>query len=114
MKLGASLMKHLLLAGAAATLLVSGYAMAQEATLTIEPAHRTIIKQYIVKEKVRPIRVKQTIAVGALIPEDVELQAVPETIYTEAPEVKNYEYFDWDGKVVFVEPHSRKVVQIVE
>ena len=107
-------MKHLVYAGAAAALVVSGYAMAQDATLTIEPAHRTIIKQYIVKEKVRPIRVKQTIAVGALVPADVELQAVPETIYTEAPEVKNYEYFDWDGKVVFVEPQSRKVVQIID
>jgi len=107
-------MRHLMLAGAAATLLVSGYAMAQDATLTIEPAHRTIIKQYIVKEKVRPIRVKETVTVGAVVPADVELQAVPETIYDEAPEVKNYEYFDWDGKVVFVEPHSRKVVQIVD
>ncbi len=99
---------------AAAALLVSGYAMAQEAALTIEPAHRTIIKQYIVKERVNPVRVKETIAVGTMVPEEVALQPVPEAIYTEVPEVKDYEYFDWDGKVVFVEPKSRKVIQIVD
>ena len=38
-------MKHLVYASAAAALLAGGYAMAQDATLTIEPAHRTIIKQ---------------------------------------------------------------------
>jgi hypothetical protein len=107
-------MKYLLIAGSAAALLASGYAMAQDAMLTIEPAHRTIIKQYVVKQHVRPVTVKETIAVGAVLPGDVALQPVPEEWVTTAPEVKNYEYFDWNGKVVFVEPKTRKVVTIVD
>lgn len=105
-------MKHLLIAGTVA-LLAGSTAMAQDATLTIEPAHQTIIKQYVVKEHVRPETVKETVAVGTTLPEDVELQPVP-SAWSTVPEVRSYEYFDWNGKVVFVEPKTRRVVQIVE
>jgi hypothetical protein len=107
-------MKKFIFAGAAAALLAGGYAMAQDATLTIEPAHRTIIKQYVVKEHVRPVTVKETMAVGTVLPEDVALQPVPDAWSTEVPEVSRYEYVDWNGKVVFVEPKTRKVVSIVD
>lgn len=107
-------MRSLLIAGSAAALLASGYAMAQDATLTIEPAHRTIIKQYVVKERVKPIVIKEKVAVGTILPEDVALQPVPEEWVTTAPEVREYQYVDWNGKVVFVEPKTRKVVTIVD
>ena len=107
-------MKHILFAATAAALLASGYAVAQDATLTIEPTHRTIIHQYVVKERMAPVRVKESIAVGAVLPEDVELQPVPETLVGEVPEIRSYEYFNWNGKVVFVEPKTRRVVQIVD
>ena len=107
-------MKHLLYAGAAAALVVSGYAMAQDATLTIEPAHRTIIKQYVVKEHIRPIKIRESVAIGTVLPADVALEPVPQDWVTGAPEVSSYEYFDWNGKVVFVEPKTRRVVSIIE
>lgn len=107
-------MKHLLIAGAAVTLLASGYAFAQDTTLTIEPAHQTIIKKYVVKEHAAPVKVKETIAVGSTIPEGVTLEPVPEQLVTEVPEVRNYDYFDWNGKVVFVEPQTRRVVSIID
>lgn len=107
-------MKLALIAATAAAVLGSGYAVAQDATLTIEPAHRTIIHQYVVKEHVQPVRIKESVAVGTVLPADVTLQPVPQEWTTEIPEVANYQYFDWDGKVVFVEPQTRRVVQIVE
>ena len=107
-------MRRLLITGTAAAILAGGYAMAQDAVLTIEPAHRTVIKQYIVKEHIRPVRIKEDVAVGTVLPEDVALQPVPEAWVSTAPEVRNYDYFDWNGKVVFVEPQSRKVVSIVD
>ena len=66
-------MKTLLLTSVAATILAAGYATAQDAVLTIEPAHRTVIHQYIVKEHLRPVRVKEAVTVGAVLPEDVSL-----------------------------------------
>ena len=105
---------------AAAGLLASGSAFAQMSTetttttWTVKPEERTVIKDYVVKEKVRPERIKEEVTIGAPIPTDVVLQPVPEAIYARVPEARSYEYFDWDGRVVFVDPDSRKVIQIVD
>jgi len=107
-------MRFLLIAGTAAAVLTGSYAQAQDVTLTIAPAHRTIIHQYVVKERIRPVRIKETVAVGTVLPADVTLQPVPEAWTTEVPEVSTYEYVNWNGKVVFVEPKTRRVVQIVD
>jgi hypothetical protein len=104
---------------AAAGLLASGSAFAQmetttTTTWTVKPEERTVIKDYVVKEKIRPAPIKEEVTIGAAVPADVELQPVPAAIYARVPEARRYEYFDWNGRVVFVDPGSRKVVQIVD
>ena len=123
-------MKRLIMAGIAAAAVIAGTsAMAQDeappgamekstttttTTWTVRPEERTVIHDYVVKEKVRPEAVKEEITVGAAVPADVELAPVPQEIYAKVPEARRYEYFDWDGRVVFVDPDSRRVVQIVD
>ncbi|HEY3639258.1 MAG TPA: DUF1236 domain-containing protein [Rhizomicrobium sp.] len=124
-------MRHLWIAGVAATGILAGIHIAaaqdeapppgpgvtQETTTTtwtVRPEERTVIHDYVVKEKIRSVPVQSDVTVGAVLPPDVELQPVPEAIYTSVPESRRYEYFDWNGRVVFVDPDSRKVVQIVE
>src|SRR5947207_4409378 len=108
-------MKRLLIGSAIAVgLLMSGYAMAQTATVTIAPEKRAIIKQYVVKQKIKPITIKERVRVGMAVPAEVELAPVPEAIYTEVPTVRNYRYFYWDDRVVFVDPANRHVIEIVE
>jgi hypothetical protein len=121
-------MKHFLIAGVAAAGILAGFpAMAQDeapppgmtqetttTTWTVKPEERTVIHDYVVKEKVRPAPIREEVTIGAAVPTDVELQPVPEAIYTQVPEAKRYEMFDWGGRVVFVDPDSRKIVQIVE
>ncbi|HEX4160279.1 MAG TPA: DUF1236 domain-containing protein [Rhizomicrobium sp.] len=122
-------MKHLWIAGVAAAGILAGFqAMAQDeapppgmsqettttTTWTVKPEERTVIHDYVVKEKVRPAPIREEVTVGAAVPADVELQPVPEEIYTRVPEARRYEMFDWDGRVVFVDPDSRKIVQIVD
>ena len=123
-------MKRLWIAGLAAAGLMAGTsAMAQyeaspdamqkqttttTTTWTVRPEERTVIHDYVVKERVRPEAVKEDIVIGAPVPTDVELRPVPQEIYTRVPEARRYQYFDWNGRVVFVDPDSRKVVQIVD
>jgi hypothetical protein len=123
-------MKRLWMAGFAAAAVIAGTsAMAQDeapagamqkttttttTTWTVRPEERTVIHDYVVKQKIRPETVKEEVIIGAAVPSDVELQPVPEAIYTKVPEARRYQYFDWDGRVVFVDPDSRKVVQIVD
>jgi len=127
-------MKRLFLAGvAAAAVMVGTGAMAQDeapqapppgsmekttttttTTWTVQPQERTVIHDYIERARIRPEVVKEEVTVGSPVPADVELQPVPEEIYTKVPEVQRYQYFDWDGRMVFVDPDTRQVVQIVD
>jgi Protein of unknown function (DUF1236) len=114
-------MKRVLLAGVA-VLALSGPAFAQSgtmtttapgasATVTIAPEQRTKIKQFVVEKNVKPVTVKEKIVVGATLPADVELQAVPADW---GPDLVKYRYINWDNHVVFVEPSSRKVVTVID
>ena len=122
-------MKRLWIAGIAAAGVFAGFqALAQDTapppgmtqetttttTWTVRPEERTVIHDYVVKEKVRPAPIREEVTVGTAVPPDVELQPVPEEIYTSVPEAKRYEMFNWNGRVVFVDPDSRKIVQIVD
>jgi hypothetical protein len=105
-------MKQTLIAGAAAlTLLASSQILSAQTTIEIAPEQRTRIKEYVVKEKVKPVTVKERVSVGATLPADVELVAVPETW---GPSVSKYRYVYSDNHVVLVEPSSRRVVQIID
>src|SRR5689334_18140457 len=102
-------MKRILVAGSAALAIAfAGQALAQSTTVEIEPAQRTRIKEYVVKEKVAPVRVKERISVGATLPADVELRSVPADW---GPGVSKYRYVYSDNHVYFVEPSSRRVIQ---
>jgi hypothetical protein len=102
-------MTRAMLIGAAITALVAGQALAQ--VITIEPAQRTRIKEYVVQERVRPVTIKERVTVGATLPEDIELSPVPQAW---GPGVARYRYVYTNDDVVLVEPSTRRVVQIVE
>ena len=98
-------------------MLMSAQALAQTVgvgpaeTVVIEPEQRTVIKEYIVKEKVAPVRVQERIAVGARLPADVELRAVPPTW---GPKFSKYRYVYSDDRVYLVEPSNRTVIQVID
>jgi hypothetical protein len=101
-------MKRTIVAGATVlTLVFAGQALAQAVAVELEPAQRTRIKEYVVKEKVAPVRVKERVSVGATLPADVELRAVPSDW---GPSVSKYRYIYSDNHVYFVDPASRRVV----
>ena len=106
-------MRRMLISGTAAIVVMaaSQIAAAQTATVDISPQQRTEIKQYVVKEKVKPVTLKERVTVGATLPADVELAPVPQTW---GPSVSKYRYVYSDNHVILVEPSSRKVVQVIE
>ena len=101
-------MKRVLLATAAVVLL-AGPVMAQ--TVVIAPEQRTIIKDYVVKEKIRPHKLQSRVTVGATLPADVELAPVPETW---GPSFRSYRYVYTGDDVVLVDPSSRRVVEVID
>jgi hypothetical protein len=102
-------MKCVTVSTLALALLVSPYAAAQ--TVVIAPEQRTIIKDYVVKEKVRPYKLQSRVTVGATLPADVELAPVPETW---GPTFRTYRYVYTGDDVVLVDPSSRRVVHVID
>jgi hypothetical protein len=112
-------MKKLLVLAAAASLFAT-MANAQTATVTtgtagaavqIEPESRTRIKSYITEHKVRPITTREKIVVGATVPSDVELVAVPSDW---GPSLTKYRYVYHSNRVMLVDPGTRTVVQEID
>ena len=114
-------MKRILLASAA-VLVLAGPAFAQSTTITtgsapaaqtitIAPEQRTKIKTYVTEHKIRPVTVKERIAVGATVPSDVELVAVPSDW---GPSLTKYRYVYSNNRVLLVDPGSRAVVQEID
>ena len=111
-------MKKLILAAAAAALMSTG-AVAQttvttgaaRATVQIEPEARTRIKTYVTEHKVRPITTRERITVGATVPSDVELVAVPSEW---GPSLSKYRYVYSNDRVILVDPANRTVIQEID
>jgi len=101
-------MKRFLVA-ATAIALMAGPAMAQ--TVVIAPEQRTVIKDYVVKEKIRPYKMQSRVTVGATLPAEVELAPVPETW---GPAFRSYRYVYTGDDVVLVDPGSRRVIQVID
>jgi hypothetical protein len=111
-------MKRTLIAAAAGiAIFASGQAFAQTVgvgpadTVIIAPEQRTVVKEYVVKEKVNPVMLNERVIVGATLPADVELRTVPTTW---GPKASSYRYVYSNDNVLLVEPSSRKVIQIID
>jgi hypothetical protein len=114
-------MKKLLILATAASLCATAAVAQTSTTVTttgaassavqIEPEYRTRIKSYITEHKVRPIATKEKIVVGAKVPSDVELVAVPSDW---GPSLIKYRYVYSGDRVMLVDPGTRTVVQEVD
>lgn len=79
--------------------------------VTVAPEERTRIKEYVVKEKVAPVTIKERVSVGARLPADVELRQVP-TAW--GASYAKYRYIYSDNHVYLVEPSSREVISVID
>ena len=112
-------MKHVLIAITALALTTPALAQTTVTTttgvanaqITIAPEQRTKIKTYVTSQKIAPVTVKEKLVIGATVPTDVKLVAVPADW---GPGVTKYKYVYADNHVVLVEPSSRKVIQIID
>ena len=111
-------MKKLFLLSAAALMISTG-AFAQSTVVTttgtghaaavqIEPQYRTRIKSYVTEHHLRPVTTKEKIIVGATVPSDVELEAVPADW---GPSLTQYRYIYSGDRVMLVDPGTRTVVE---
>lgn len=76
----------------------------------IDPQRRTIVRQYVVRERVAPVTLPAGVAVtvGGTLPETVELRAFPTEIGVQ------YRYVVVGEQTVLVDPQTRRVIQVID
>jgi hypothetical protein len=79
--------------------------------LSLEPQQRTVIREYVVQRHVPPATVSREVVVGQPIAREVELQPVPQEW---GPQVRPYRYVYANDRVMFVDPATRQVVQVLD
>ena len=77
----------------------------------IAPEQRTIIKEYVVRERVPRATVTERVRVGTTLPSSVELHEVPSGW---GPAVTRYRYVYTDSGIHFVDPASRRVIYDID
>jgi hypothetical protein len=82
-------------------------------SVTFTPAQETQFRQIITRNPTKTVTVKEKVAVGATLPADVELHAMPSEFVTEVPAVRTYRYVTTDAGIAVVDPSSRKVVRVI-
>jgi len=61
--------------------------------------------------------VQRNFETGASVPSDVELAPLPDTIVTEVPDIRSYQFFvtgDQGDEIVLVDPSSHSVVDVIQ
>ena len=96
----------------AACLLIAvgkGVSFAQD--VVIAPEQQTVIREYVVKQKVAPVELPADVQItaGSTLPDTVELHAV------EVPDMQTkYSYVVVGGETVLVDPGTRKIVHVMK
>jgi hypothetical protein len=81
--------------------------------LELTPVQRQTIYRTIVRERVAPAVPTVEYRVGARVPADVQLYAVPREVAVEVPAIRSYKYMVVNNRVVLVDPATSQVVEEV-
>jgi hypothetical protein len=83
-------------------------------SLKLTPAQKQTIYASISSQKQKETAPPTfRVAVGAVVPPSVELQALPKTIVDLMPELKDYEYAMVTNQVLLVDPKTKQVIEII-
>lgn len=78
-------------------------------TIVVSPDQRAVMQDYVVKQKIKPRKFKRNLTLGATLPDNVEVQTVPEAW---GPNLSRYSYVYGEDRFYFVDPADRTVVHI--
>ena len=111
-------MRKLFVVGASALLalgLAAG-AVAQDAVVELSPDQQTTVIKDFSTIDVKPVpSVDFDVTAGAVVPNTVVLEPVPDTIVKVVPKYAKYKFFRVaDGRIVIVEPSTMKVVTVLK
>jgi len=85
--------------------------------IRLSAEQRQQILSYAKQRKVTTVQRSFDIESGASVPSDVELVPLPDTIVSEVPDIRSYEFFvtgDQGDQIVLVDPDSHSIVDVIQ
>ena len=83
--------------------------------ITLTPQQRTVIYKTVKRPAtVATVPAEVIVRRGAVIPPAVVLSPLPQTIYTDVPQLPQYKYFYVNNQLVLVDPLTSQVVDIID
>jgi hypothetical protein len=79
--------------------------------LKLTAAQRERIRSVVREQRIT--RLDLDVDLGSDVPETVELAPLPDVVFTDVPELREYEYFVTNEEIVLVEPDTREVVEVI-
>ena len=88
---------------------------AQGGSKSLTAEQKTKIRTSVLQSgpKVSRSSINFNISVGTVVPRSVHFVAVPQTIVEIYPEYRGFEYFVVDEEIIIIDPHSYKIVTIL-
>src|SRR5688572_18934938 len=86
----------------------------KQARVDIKPEQKTVIKQTIVRENIRPQKIDVQVRVGVRIPQSVVLYSLPPTIIEIYPAYRPYKFVMVDDNTILViDPTDWEIVDVI-
>jgi hypothetical protein len=79
--------------------------------LKLSNAQRERIRSVVREQRIT--RLDLDVDLGSDVPETVALVPLPDVVFTDVPELREYEYFVTNEEIVLVEPDTREVVEVI-
>ena len=96
----------------------SAPARAEQRKTTFNDRDREVIRKHVrahpVERRTIGSTVRTKIRTGERVPEGVEIEAFPETVYREAPTLREYRYINRDSHTYIVEPRERLIIEEID
>jgi hypothetical protein len=85
--------------------------------LSLTEKQREVVRRAAIQRRTtgsaRTTTIEREYMIGEDIPETVEFEIFPDTIYTEVPEIRSYRYVVRDDDVYVIDPSERRVIEII-
>ena len=82
--------------------------------LNLSPTQRTVIYRTVSRERRVVPGTSVQVRVGSAVPPAVVLSPIPESVYVEVPEIREFRYFYVNNQLVLVDPRTSEVVDIID
>ena len=79
----------------------------------LPPERQALIREQAKRPNLPVATLSEPARIDMIIPEEVELLAMPQDMTTETPATTSYRYLITSDVIAVVEPQSRKVIQII-